>query len=435
MSKKREMENYKQGMEAGAKAFVDKLDEHSKALKNVNKNFQHRMNCLDEVMDDVLDICEQQDERLNQIEDEDRYQVEALSDCEKSAFRNLMNYIEQLYDMNEEQAMFCRHLYSVLQVETVEKVDFDIIDQIENIAAQKTIFKGLCEVMFLEKESTEYNDQFIDNLEYFSINKRAREAILLQIESSFQSLGKERFVCKYKEKVGQEGRHKEYPPLEVRAVTSRYQSMVFDIEWDADKYWRANDRVYKSKTACKDAYAEVFVEAIHSRDSYLDAENEKFFGVSIVEWYAPDIERWIDAILDYVNVHKVRMDITELLELRDGCRATIKQFVSEEIPQLDYLIKNFNYYYEKLDVEESTDYADTLFGGMREVIVYIEGEYTCVDAADEIRDDFNQLIELVALGVDNKVDKKYVQRIRGFVDQINQMLGNGDFTGNHISVE
>ncbi len=434
MSKKKEYEAYKQGMADGAAPFEKKFEEQSGHLKRVEKNIKHGMNCIDEAMDEVMDVCEEHDERINQIEHGDCERVKALSDGEKEILAGLVVMLSNKFSYNVHQVSFMNSLLALLEIEYDNVVEKDIscIEQLSDINAHKMIYQVLCEIMFLVNENTEYSDDFNDMCnDYFAITPRAKEAILLEIEKTYNTLGKKKYIDKYKQTIVEKKAQKVYPKLEIdmnfniyeREIYSNFDLDGFDVNAELDLL----DRNFRSESGCRDAYAELLRRPLRNRDAYIEEHSNVFIGNEITEHYALQIELYINKIYDYVNIHKVRMDISEILELRDECRKDIAEYTKEVIRKLPalYRMESFSYYKEMLGIEEEERWVDSLFGGGKEVTCYTLGfSNDCNWAVEQMAKEVTQLITAVGSEVAVMVSKKYIARINNCVLQINQLLGN-----------
>lgn len=429
MSKKNEMENFKEGMIAGAAPFADKFHEHADNLKNLNKNFQHNINCIDDLLDDVINVTEEQDERLKHIENTEKEQLKELSKDEQNILVGILIYVTEKYLPNDDQVRFLENVKDLLLIKECKKLEFETLEKVENIRTQRIIFKIVNEIMFLKKETTEFENDFYEECDYFSINKRAKEAILTQIENSFQLLGKEKFINKYVNsvEVDENKKKKIYPKLEVNTSIKQYKdeilSFELDFEYDTDVY----DKVFRKESECREAYMMMLWKPLSKRNAYIDLSSDKFIGIKIADYYGSTIVRELESVLDYINIHKVRMDITEFLELRDGCQEYIKEYTKEKIANIDYNFElhNINYFAERLTIEEDVTWIETLFGDFKEVTCYDEGSgYSCIDAVEEMTQELNQLINYIIIDIHYMVLDKYISRINNCVEQINNLLGN-----------
>lgn len=434
MSKKIENESYVQGMAAGSAPYEAKFEEHAQKLNIVQKNIQHGMNCIDEAMDEIIDAYEEHDERISNIENADYTSIANLNAEEKKIFAELLKMIACKFQLKMYQIEFMASIFKVLGIDYDETQECEIekINKITNTNAQKVIYKVLCELMFLENETTEYTVAFEGICEYFDVGKIAKNAILGQIETTFMTLGKEKFRTKYSRVEEVKPKKKNYPKLEVDTTKFKfYEKEVFTYQLDEFDKEDLFERFFRNESSCRNAYAEQLREPLNLRDSYIREGSGNFIGTGITDCYALQIESYINEIYDYVNIHKVRMDISDLLELRDNCRKDIFDYTKKVIKEVEpsYRMKSFDYYKDMLDIEEYEDYVDTFFGGMKKVTRYIlsyEGERDTFWAMERMAEEITLYISAVTHEVSMMVLKKYNARIRDCVNQINQMLGNVD---------
>lgn len=388
------------------------------------------MNCIDEAMDEVIDVCEEHDERINQIEHGDCERVKALSDEEKKLLAGLIVMLSNKFSYNVHQISFMNNLLALLEIEydNITEREISCIEQLSDTNVHKMIYQVMCEMMFLVNESTEYSDEFNDMCnEYFAIPPRAKEAILLEIEKSYNTLGKKKYLEKYKDIVVEKKVQRTYPKLEIDTVIPMFEKTVYEYEIEYDVCNDLYEKVFRSESSCRDAYGELLRQPLRMRDAYVESYSDTFVGQEMAEYYSLEIESFISSIYDYVNIHKVRMDITEILELRDNCKSDILNYSKEVVRTMDpsWEMDTFSYYRDALIFEEDTTYIETLFGGIKEVTCYREGEkYNVFWATQQMTLELNTFLIQMALKVDKMVTNKYIDRINNCVNQINRLLGN-----------
>lgn len=185
------------------------------------------------------------------------------------------------------------------------------------------------------------------------------------------------------------------------------------------------DRTFRTESACRDAYAELLRRPLRNRDAYIDESSNVFIGNEITEYYALQIEGYINQICDYVNIHNLGVDITSLVELRDNCRKDIMAYTKETIKKLPvlYRMESFSYYKKMLEIEETEGWEDSIFGDGREIICYTIGiaGRDCLWAVEQMAKEVTQLVNAVSNEVGAMVSQKYIARIDNYISQINQL--------------
>ena len=98
MSKKKEMEAFKEGMVAGAQPFEEKFNQHAKFLNNIQRSIKHKSDCIQNDVDSLIDIAQEHDDRLNQIQYPELYDISKLEDI-KIINQSITGFYEQVIDL------------------------------------------------------------------------------------------------------------------------------------------------------------------------------------------------------------------------------------------------------------------------------------------------------------------------------------------------
>jgi len=231
---------FKKGMEAGAKPFEAKFEQHSEALKRLENNFGSLWNSSKEVADKIVDSIEETErERL--------YGLYTQTDIKqlKSEYKEIL--IAALYTLNtksnnELQQCYIRSVQKYLDIKNPQtSIDFAGIENIDSQNAQKAIFQSCVEYLLLGYGSPAFFKEYGENLfSLFIIKEKDKEQIwdnVLQIYSAAGPSGlseKYGFVPEFKDKSkvlsGQEKLLPEYPIDDILHILPSEETVIENKE-------------------------------------------------------------------------------------------------------------------------------------------------------------------------------------------------------------
>ena len=184
MSKKKETQRFKEGMEAGARPFEEKFEQQAEQLKNLGRDMRDGISSLGYIQDELIDISEDHEDRIDSIDKkvqfglDEREGLGVLSENEKEILGGLILKLSQEYSFNADQKEFVSNVLRNLGLSHPQIVELDIIENVERIKIQKIIFRVLSELLFLEKDSFE---NAIELSEWFALNKKIKEIFLTRL--------------------------------------------------------------------------------------------------------------------------------------------------------------------------------------------------------------------------------------------------------------
>ena len=198
------------------------------------------------------------------------------------------------------------------------------------------------------------------------------------------------------------------------------------LRQQSDETYKVSDKVFRKESACREAYGGTLYKYIEIRDSYIRNGSSNYVGYKLVDFYKDIIESDTNKIIDYININKFNMDMQDVLDIKDNYKKNIIETFDEQIRNVDacFRLKSIYEYIDRLSIEETTDYIDTLFGGEREVTVYEEGYgYDCNEAVSDMEEELIALINYVSIDI-YKLVKSYMDRLSYIVNLINANLQN-----------
>ena len=146
MSKKKEMEAFKEGMVAGAQPFEEKFNQHAKFLNNIQRSIKHKSDCIQNDVDSLIDIAQEHDDRLNQIQYPELYDISKLEEEEKDVIFSFLIEIVEEYGMNDYQKQMIELLakYFEKDLDSIDAEPDDIEAAILKLAAANVPVLGIC---------------------------------------------------------------------------------------------------------------------------------------------------------------------------------------------------------------------------------------------------------------------------------------------------
>lgn len=440
MSKKqrqREMQAFKEGMEAGAKPFEEKFEQHAKELKKSKSEIMHQVNEIGLVQDEMLDIEEEHEEQLKRLNEKvqyglkDKASVNELEKGEKEVLGGILVALSKILEFNENQKKFNANVLRLLGIANPQSLELDVIENVENITVQKVMYRVILELLFLENSGSNISEESQEVFDYFSISKKQKSIIWEETENFYNTVGDSGLVEKYFVSPEELKKKSEIPRLEVTNLieamgkySDRYPMPAIFVEDDN----MLLAETYKSYSIAESKYTEVIKDSHAVMMSYLKSDSNNYVGNEITEYYADSVITMINQIIDFVDANKLRINITDLMEMRDDCQDAIANCVKKELGAFAEIYSNYSSYLLGMKIDETEDFTETLFGGMKEITAYEPSYDSAEEATDRMSEDIQRCIE----GADNSIlafVMKYVLRITDFQNKINEATGN-DEVGN-----
>lgn len=422
MSKKKEYNAYKEGMVDGAKPFEEKITQYKNYMQNIGRSIKHQNNCLQDQQEKVIDILQEHDNRLNQIQNPELFDLTNMEEDElKIVFAFLID-ITKKYNINDFQKRMLKRLYDEFGL-TPSDIDLktDDVEKIENIKTQKSICRTVLEYLYLNPKK-----EFIDEYkEYFSLSKKTIDNIENEIKEKLVQKGEDGILEIY-DHIESSIPKKVYPILEIDTDVQKFEIDKNDI-YIYFEYNDYSEKVFRRESDCRDAYAVNMSPYLQERDEYVYPSSPRYIGNKIVEFYGDLIKKDVDIIIDYVNIYKFNMDIEDVLNIRDNYRNEILDLFKQKMESVDsnFKLHGLTYYRDRLTIGEDIDYVETLFGGMKEVTAYDEtGPYDCMSLVNEMMDELVALVNYVSIDIWAFVKNNYITRLNGIVKNINTSVGN-----------
>lgn len=424
--------DYQKGMKAASDIYEEKYEQTKRAtdeaINGIQKNFDNVLNH----QEDIMEAIEEHDEQIdiltkysNSIAEDKESLLKIGADNQKillGIIVNLRNHI----DSNSKQVKFYEKLRDYLEIEDPEEASFEILDTVEDIKAQRCIFRVICEYLFLINGNQEFLEdiQYKDWLSYFNVNERNKQIIINEVEQFYRNLGEDALINKYSLSLGGrfEPKVKTYPKLEVDmslnvALDYPYISMDDGDEW----LFGDDEYVCKSYSKCYNRVVELIGKYYRRANRYLDVNDSSFFGKQIAKQYGKEIQKIIAEIDNYISVNKIRIQIEELNKLSINCEQEILDMCNDEVNnnQWAYKLRDKSYYVDMVEIEESEDCVETLFGGWKDITTYDADYYDVINKIDE---EINSILEKYEELMEKFIEIKIVSRIQKVCDEIKKAI-------------
>lgn len=377
MSKKKETQRFKEGMEAGARPFEEKFEQQAEQLKNLGRDMRDGISSLGYIQDELIDISEDHEDRIDSIDKkvqfglDEREGLGVLSENEKEILGGLILKLSQEYSFNADQKEFVSNVLRNLGLSHPQIVELDIIENVESIKIQKIIFRVLSELLFLEKDSFE---NAIELSEWFALNKKNKGNIFNEITMMSKAMGHLGIIRKYCVTETEIKRRKKYPKLEVNTEISEFDPLriSFVLCLDMGNDFDVETETYKTESECRNAIGNVIYKYYREQQQFIAFDGDKFVGKEIADHYYKELRTIVDKIVDYVKVHNVKIDVRFLEDLMSTLKEEILTEIRKEMSSgnIVYSVTDWNDYTDMVVVEMVDDFVETFFGGFKEVKRY-----------------------------------------------------------------
>ena len=164
---------FQKGMEAGARPFEAKFAQHADALRRLEQNFGKQWKETKDVADKIL----------AQVESNERFRIYGLDsqiDIKelKQEFKDIL--IAAIYTLSSNinnglGQSYIRSVQNYLGIKAPQlSIEFDSLENIENLTAQKAIFQSCVEYLLLAYGNPDFFDKYGDTLfTHFAITEKA----------------------------------------------------------------------------------------------------------------------------------------------------------------------------------------------------------------------------------------------------------------------
>ena len=208
---KKKVNNFKKGMEAGAKPFVEK---NEKLAENFEEVSEKLINNIKEPLNTIIDIEEEHDVRIEDLENARSFQlksfesIDSLSDNEKKLFAGLIfTFASQLQnktgsDSSELQKEYINAILLKLGVSSPQQdLPLESVANIQDSSKQLFLLSLLFEYAFLGNNSFDFFENNCELFDSFRFNKNDISNIQTAIEAEIKIRGVKGLVKKYEKPI------------------------------------------------------------------------------------------------------------------------------------------------------------------------------------------------------------------------------------------
>lgn len=340
-----------------------------------------------------------------------------LSENEREILGRMVLRLSKDYSFNEVQKEMVSKVLSSFHLSDIRAGELGIIESIDNITAQKTIFRVLSELLFLNNRSLE---EALELSELFSINKKNIETILKDIVCMYSKLGDRGIIERYCQPIPIKGKQNNCPKLEVDSSIYEYyvDSIMFAGELDMGDDFDAEFDTYETEAEYKRTMGEIIHKYYKQQQRYVSPQGDRFVGKELSRYYYMEVKAILDKIIDFVNVHNIEVDIAFLKKLIDEMEDDILQEIKREMKSSDllYSVTDWKDYVDMLAVDEVDDILIKRFGEIVDVIRYQESN-TGTDLFEIVQNmeaEINRIFDWLKKVTHDFVIEKYMNRINYF---------------------
>ena len=433
MSKKKETQRFKEGMEAGARPFEEKFEQQAAQLENLERDMRDGISSLGNIQDELIDISEEHEDRIESIDKkvqlglDERDGLGVLSESEKEILGGMILKLSQDYSFNIDQKEFVSNVLRSLGLSHPQIVEINIIENVESIKIQKIIFRVLSELLFLEKNSFE---NAIELSEWFALNRKSKDSIFNEISMMSNAIGHSGIIKKYCVTETEMKKRKKYPKLEVNTKISKFDPMTisFVTNLNMSNDFDVETETYKTESACRNAIGDVIYKYYKEQQRYISFDGDKFVGKEIINHYYNELKFIVDRIVDFVKVQNIKIDVKFLEDLMSTLEEEILAEIKKELSSgnIVYSVTDWSDYVDMIQVEIVDDFVETIFGGFKEVKRYqesLDSQINIVTVADKMGEEVCRIVDVLQ-GLTYAFISKYVYRIDDLIQQINIKTGN-----------
>lgn len=197
MSKK----DYKRGISDAMEAYGDFSEKQEAATRHVAEQVGKVAGKVDKLGDKICEIT-------NYITDQEKAELYRLNtpvdiaDLGNQEKKMLLAILYQLAadesETTEEQQNYIRAVQKYLTIFNPQtEIDLEVVENIEDVAAQKAILQAVLEFFYLGTHPKSYTEDQLDFLECFQLNRKTRKEIMNHIETMAEAVGRDGIAEKY----------------------------------------------------------------------------------------------------------------------------------------------------------------------------------------------------------------------------------------------
>ena len=417
-----------QAMEAGAKPFEEIFKQQGRELQDVRLEIRQGFRDVENVQDELIDIVEEHDVRLNAMNQvhaavfEDKEKMLKLNKESKSFLVQFLNTLVEKKGC-ESQEVFVSNIKNYLETDDTTQVPVDALEDIADIVTQRLVLRVFLEYVYLEIKNLDDLGRYEGILELFSVSQNNVLSIKNSIIEIVQVIGEQGLINKYSvsSSFTLQKEKKTYPKLEINFELSGYYE-YFNVDVDVDEMNIGYDvdkgrALFRSELKCKEKTREIINKYYRQAKANFDYYSSSFIGNRLAKEFGHEIKETVYAIKNYIDVNKMRIHTDNLDELIRNVDEEICKLTQDLLRDESYLysLSSLSEYVDKVDIEEETDYVFGLFGSMKEVECYISSPY---DGIEAIIEDTNKLLEDVIGRIRAEVGYRYMTRIKDFYDNM-----------------
>lgn len=182
--------------------------------------------------------------------------------------------------------------------------------------------------------------------------------------------------------------------------------------------------VYKTYKLAESKYEEVIRASHKVMLNHLKEGEEEYVGTEIAEYYCENIISMIKQVIEYVDVNKLSINVTELQVLCDKCEEVVQERIKQELASVAGNYCNYRSYLSGMRIEETEDFDETFFGGMKEATMYEPSYDSAEEAADRMTDDLQTAVTEADNALLTYINQTYITPIYEVQNKINEATAN-----------
>lgn len=197
MSKK----DYKKGISDAMEAYEAFSEKQEAATRHVAKQVDKVAGTVDKLGDKIGEITDY----ITDQEKAELYRLNTpvdIADLGNQEKKMLLAILYQLAadesEATKEQQNYIRAVQKYLIIFNPQtEIDLEIVENIEDVAAQKAILQAVLEFFYLGTHPKSYTEDQLDFLECFQLNRKTRKEIMNYIEAMAEAVGRDGIAEKY----------------------------------------------------------------------------------------------------------------------------------------------------------------------------------------------------------------------------------------------
>lgn len=197
MSKK----DYKKGISDAMEAYGDFSEKQEAATRHVAEQVDKVAGKVDKLGDKIGEITDY----ITDQEKAELYRLNTpvdIADLGNQEKKMLLAILYQLAadesEATKEQQNYIRAVQKYLIIFNPQtEIDLEVVENIEDVAAQKAILQAVLEFFYLGTHPKSYTEDQLDFLECFQLNRKTRKEIMKHIETMAEAVGRDGIAEKY----------------------------------------------------------------------------------------------------------------------------------------------------------------------------------------------------------------------------------------------